>query len=365
MAITKPVIDIVFKTLAKTFVERSSNKKVVLIIKDDTSKTFNKKVYTQKGDLDTDSALYAADNLQALKDCFKKSINQLTVIRMDATDGVIADALALAGSCETQSYIGVYSSTVADHTALSSWIKTQEDSKKYYNAICYNLATAADSRHVINFTNPKVKFKDSTRGEVTGDKYIPSLLSSIAGRNVETDGVTYDIMDDLESVTEVADVDTATTNGQLVLFNDGDKVRILVGINNKTTVGTDEIEDMKLIEYSEAMDMIYYDVYNTYKDSYLSKFRNSNDNREIFVDAVNTYYTNLEDAEILNPDFDNKVEQNINAMRNYLKQNTSLDVDNMTDAQVKTNNFKRNIFTSSNLEILESMTNLYMENILN
>ncbi|AGY77988.1 phage tail sheath C-terminal domain-containing protein [Clostridium autoethanogenum] len=364
MAITKPVIDIQFKVLANTFVERSSNKKVILIIKDDTNKAFSKKIYTQLSDVIADNALYTIDNLNALKDCFKKNINQLTVIRID-DDGAIADALAIAGSCETQSYIGVYSSTAADHTALSAWIKTQEASKKYYNAICYNLTTSADSRHVINFINSKVKFLDSTRGEVTGDKYIPSLLSSIAGRNVETDGVTYDIMDDLESVTEVADVDTATTNGQLVLFNDGDKVRILVGINNKTTVGTDEIEDMKLIEYSEAMDMIYYDVYNTYKDFYLSKFKNSNDNREIFVDAVNTYYGDLEDLDILNPDFDNICTQNVGTMRNYLKQNTSLIVDNMTDAQVKQQNFRRNIFTSSNLEILESMTNLSMENILN
>ncbi|MBV4417706.1 phage tail protein, partial [Clostridium tyrobutyricum] len=88
----------------------------------------------------------------------------------------------------------------ADHTALADWSKVQEESKKFYNAICFNLSAPIDSRHVINLTNPKVAFKDA-RGEQTGDKYIPSLLGYIAGRDASSQSPTFMVLDNLASVT--------------------------------------------------------------------------------------------------------------------------------------------------------------------
>lgn len=364
MAITKPSISVIFKTIAQTFANRVNSKNIILIVKDDTLKTFSTKVYKELSEVNADSASYTADNLQAIKDCFVSNPTKVTAIRIDATDGVIADALTIASTLES-SYIGVYSNVQADHTALADWSKVQEESKKFYNAICFNLSAPADSRHVINLTNPKVVFADSTRGEVTGDKYIPSLLGYIAGRDASSQSPTYMVLDNLASVTEVADSDTAINNGQLVLFNDEGQVRIIAGINNKVTVEADENEQMKYIEYSESMDTIYTDIYNTYKNYYLSKYKNFNDHREILVAAINTYFSNLVDDEILDPDGDNKASQNVDAMRKFLRDNNVDNVDTMTDAVVKNQNFGKKVFIRGNIRIAESMQDLEMENILN
>lgn len=361
MTLHKPNIDVVFKTLATSFNARNANKNVILIIKDDTVKTLTKKVYTRITDV-TDSTNYTAANFQGIKDCFVGNIRQCTVVRIDATDGVIADALAIVGGLEA-GYVGILSGTATDHQALATWLKLQETAKKSFKAIVYNPTTPPDSREILNFTNTKVTFKDTVRGEVDGWQLIPSLLGYIAGRDTD-EGATYLVMENLESVNEPADIDTAINSGQLVLFNDSGIVRIVLGINSKTTLATDEIEDMKYIEVSEAMDIIRDDITNTYKNDFIRKYKNTNNNREIFVSAVNDYFESLEGQEILSSDFDNTAVQDISAMREYLV-SQNIDAQDMADAQVKKQKFGRNVFISSNIEIAEAMTDLTFTNVMN
>ncbi len=361
MTLHKPNIDVVFKTLATSFNARNANKNVILIIKDDTVKTFTKKVYTRLTDV-TDSANYTAANFQAIKDCFVSNIRQCTVVRMDETDGVIADALAIVGGLEA-GYVGIFSTTPADQAALVVWIKTQEEAKKSFKAIVWNPTTPPDSREVLNFTNTKVTFSDSTRGEVDGWQYIPSLLGYIAGRDTD-EGATYIVMENLESVLEPTDLDAAINSGQLVLLNDSGTVRIVFGINSKTTLATDEIEDMKLIEVSEAMDIIRDDITNTFKNYYIGKYKNTNNNREIFVSAIKDYFADLAGQEILSSDFKNTVQQDVDAMRQYLV-SQGIDAQDMKDSEVKQRKFGRNVFIKGNIEIAEAMTDLAFTNVMN
>lgn len=281
---------------------------------------------------------------------------------MDATAGVIADALAIAGGLEP-GYVGIFSATQTDQDALATFIKAQETAKKSFKGIVFNPTTEPDSREVLSLPNAKVTFKDSVRGEVDGWEYIPSLLGYIAGRAIDV-GATYLVMDNLDNVEEPSDLDAAITAGKLVLFNDEGTVRILLGINTKTTIETNEIEDMKLIEVSEAMDIIKDDITSTYKNYYIGKYKNTNDNREIFVSAVNDYFQDLESQEILSPDFDNLAAQDVDAMRQFLSEQGK-SIDDMTDAQIKLQKFGTSVFVKSNIEIAEAMTDLTFTNVMN
>ena len=361
MTLRKPNIDVVFKALATSFSARSTNKNVILIIKDDTVKTFNKKVYVRSTDV-TDNTNYTPANFQAIKDCFVSNPRQVTVVRMDATDGVIADALATVGTLEP-GYVGIASATPADQAALAAWIKTQEEAKKSFKGIVWNPTTPPDDREVLNFTNAKVTFKDATRGQVDGWQFIPSLLGYIAGRNID-EGADYLVMENLESVVEPTDLDTAINSGQLVLFNDSGIVRIVLGINSKTTLATDEIEDMKYIEVSEAMDIIRDDITNTFKNYYIGKYKNTNNNREIFVSAIKDYFASLAGQEILSSDFNNTVQQDVDAMRQYLV-SQGIDAQEMKDAEVKHQKFGRNVFIKGNIDIAEAMSDLTFTNVMN
>ena len=87
MSINLPQINIIFKQLASSFIERSERGNVILIVKDDTDKTFTSKVYNQQTDLDADKALYTADNYTYISDCFLGKPNKVTVVRVDAKIG--------------------------------------------------------------------------------------------------------------------------------------------------------------------------------------------------------------------------------------------------------------------------------------
>lgn len=66
--VTLPVLEVNFKQLLATFIERSERGIAILIVRDDTDKSYNYKKYVEQEDLDKDKALYTNDNFQYLSD---------------------------------------------------------------------------------------------------------------------------------------------------------------------------------------------------------------------------------------------------------------------------------------------------------
>jgi hypothetical protein len=134
MAIKQPTIDIVFKQKAYTFVERSARGNVVLILKDDTDKTFSIKEYKLITDVEADSATYTADNLQYIKDTMLGGASKVTVVRVD-TIKTVSDALVIVAGLNT-GWIGLVSANAADYDTLATWVKQQRDIlKKTFKAV--------------------------------------------------------------------------------------------------------------------------------------------------------------------------------------------------------------------------------------
>ena len=76
--------------------------------------------------------------------------------------------------------------------ALAAWVKTQDNTrKKTYKAVCYNLATAPDDMHVVNYVNESVTYTDD-RGTQDGVTYLPSLLAIFAVCNVTRGCTNYE-----------------------------------------------------------------------------------------------------------------------------------------------------------------------------
>lgn len=360
MALSRPNIAIIFKKLAENFTNRTNTSNAILIIKDDTSTSSSIKEYMNLDEVIKDSALYTAENFQAVKDLFVSNINKATIVRIPTT-GTMADALAICNGLET-GYIGVFSSVAEDQEALITWVKAQEANKKSYYGVTA-LATAPDDFQIINLVNPQVTFADS-RGLQAADKFIPSLISYLAGLDNEN-SATYLVMSNLFSVVEPEDIDTAINAGGLVLFNDEGKVRIVLGINSKTTLADNETEDMKFIEVIKAINLVKDDITSTYKNYYLGKYKNKYDNQIIFISAINDYYSQLAQNDILDPDFNNICDIDVEAKRQWLIENGKDEAKDWDDTKVEKYNYGRKIFIQSNIRILEAMTDLSFTNVLN
>lgn len=350
--VTMPKIEILFKQLATSLVERSERGIGILIVRDDTSK-FDVKMYSSIDAVETSD--YTADNVQAIRDVFNYALNKVYVVRIDAEASVSA-ALTLISKNIKTGWITIANGKSADFTAISSWIKTQELNGKSYKAVVYK-ANSPDCRHIVNFMNEKVNYADE-RGEKDGSAYLPSLMGIFASCNI-TRGATNYKCADLSAVLEVANNDTAVGNGQLILVNDTDCVRIATAINSLTTTnGSTLTEDMKYIDVIEAMDLIADDIGETFKNEYLGNYRNNYNNQVLLISSIQAYLKNLAEDDILDKNYNNTVDVDVEAQRNAWLGTGKTEAADWSDQEVKNNAFKRNVFLKGDIKILGSMDNL-------
>ena len=352
MSITMPNIDINFKQLATSAIERSERGVAILIITDETTTAPTYKEYIQITDLEEDKSKYTAENYQYIKDVLGFVINKVIIINEDT----VVNGLNKVIDHSTTGWITIADRTTEEYNTLATWVKTKETmEKKYYKCVCYK-ATSPNNRHVVNFVNEKVTFTDS-RGEVTGEHYCPSLVGILASCNV-TKSTTYYNCTNLKKVTEVADRDTSLKSGELFLINDGEGiVRIGQGINSLTDTGENLTEDMCFIETVEVMDLINDDIRSTFKD-YIGSYKNKYANQVLLISAINGYLKELAKSNILDEEYDNKTDIDIESQREVWIKSGKTEASTWTDTQVRIASFKRSVFLVGQVKILGSMTDL-------
>lgn len=359
MTVSLPQANIVFKKLAQDFGVRSERGNAIIIVKDDTSKTFEIKKYTKIDELESNSALYTADNLQAIRDVFEANPYLVYVIRVDV-DKTVTDATTIIGRNLSDGWVALADSdTPTDNDLLVTWVKDQRDNKKKkFRGIVYKPTTTPNHEGVVELSNEKVTFAD-TRGEVTGDKFIPTLLGYLTSANV-TKGTTYLKMENLKSVQEPADIEATLNLGKLTLINDENLVKIGLGINTLTTFTGDKKEDLRYIEIVEAQDLMVTDIRNNFKNNYIGAKKNTLDNQILFISATNTYLSDLGQQDVLERTATNKVDIDIDTQRNVWKLENPAAAD-WDDTKVKNTPYRNKLYLKGQVRILFSITDLQLE----
>ena len=361
MAITMPKIEISFEQRAVSLIDRSERGIAILIVRDDTDKSFTHKQYSDLSAAQADENLYTADNYNAICDLLGFAPYQMHLFRLDTT-GALSDTLTEISKTVKTGWLTIAGQSAADGLALAAWVKTQDSTKKKtYKAVCYNLTTAPDDMHVVNFVNEKVTFSDD-RGEKDGVAYLPSLVGIFAVCNVTRGSTNYQCSN-LSEVQEVEDNDAALGTGKFILVTSEDNtVRIAQGINSMTTTdGKTKTEDMQFIETVEAMDMMKDDIAATFRETYLGNYRNSRDNQMMLVAALNSsYFRQLMQQNILDPDYANAAAIDTDAQRAAWVASGKSEAADWDDDTVKANPFKRTVYLAANVKILNSMTDLIM-----
>lgn len=350
-----PQIDIIFRGLGVSAVQRGSKGLAVLIIKDDTDKTFTLKRYKSIADItSTEEALYTEENVRYIKDCLEGTPKELVVARMDATMGSITDLLGeIKGQVEMNCWIGIADSTAEDTEALISFIKSEnKNSKKRYKGLVFN-AIASDDMHIVNFTNQNVKFAD-VRGTQTGEKAIPFLLGFLAGLSLDMSAIAFKLQK-FESVEEPSDIEAAINSGEFVLMNDEGDVGVARAVNSLITTGQGITDDMKFILIVEVMDLIYTDIHTTWKNHYKGKYKNYLDNQMLLIGAINSYLSTLSNETLLDPNFKNTSGINVEKQRlANIPIHGEEKVSGWSDEEVMNMTVSTNVFLKGNIKILNA-----------
>lgn len=355
MSVTLPRIEITFRQLAASFVSRSERGIAVLILRDATEGSGES--FFRFGDatqVPTDE--FTSDNQQYIKDALSFAPLRVSVVKVGAS-GTLAAALAILVQKEQTGWITVCGGTSQDWSDLVSWIKAREKEEKSWKAVVYNAAAAPDCMHVVNLVNEKVTFADD-RGEETGDAYTPSLAGLLASCNVLR-GATGYVCGNLVTVEEPENLDTAVGAGKFVLVNEDDQVKVGVDVNSMTTTnGSTQTEDMKYIETVEAMDLMRDDITNTFRSDYRGKYKNTTANQMLFLAAVNGYFRDLGDEQVLDPTYDNAAAVDVTSQRNAWIASGKSEAEEWDDGKVIATPYKRKVFLGGDVKILGSMTDL-------
>lgn len=260
---------------------------------------------------------------------------------------------------------------------VAAWIKTlRSNKKKKVKAVLPN--TPADNEGIINFTTAEmvktetVTDKDGTKSiketTYTAEQYCSRIAGLIAGTPA-TISCTYAPLPELSDCTRLTDIDTPVDKGEFILFYDGEKVKVVIGVNSFVTTVDGKGESFKKIKIVEAMDMIHDDITRTAQDSYLGKYANSYSNKCLLLSAINSYFAQLRADGIVSS---YSVALDAEAIRIYLKGKglqatlddghggTVKDVDECSDEEIITADTGSNVFLTANVKILDAIENIKM-----
>lgn len=257
---------------------------------------------------------------------------------------------------------------------IATWIKSMRGNKrKKIKAVLPNVA--ADNEGVINFTTEKsiktetVTAEDGTKTTVdivyTAEQYCARIAGLIAGTPM-TIACTYAPLPELSDCTRLTDNDTPVDKGELIIFYDGEKVKVVRGVNSFITTIDGKGESFKKIKIVEAMDMINDDIVKTAQDSYLGKYANTYSNKCLLITAISGYFAQLKRDDIVSS---YSVGLDAEAIRIYLKgrglqatldNGEVKDVDDCSDEEVITADTGASVFLTGNVKILDAIEDITM-----
>ncbi|MCI9078989.1 MAG: hypothetical protein HFH68_08710 [Lachnospiraceae bacterium] len=260
---------------------------------------------------------------------------------------------------------------------VAAWVKSMRgNKKKKIKAVLPNVA--ADNEGVINFTTTgmtkteTVTNKDGTKTVketvYTTEQYCSRIAGLIAGTPI-TISCTYAPLPELSDCTRLTDIDTPVDKGEFILFYDGEKVKVVIGVNSFVTTVDGKGDSFKKIKIVEAMDMIHDDITKTAQDSYLGKYANSYSNKCLLLSAINSYFAQLRADGVVSS---YSVTLDAEAVRIYLKGKglqatlddghggVVKDVDECSDEEIITADTGNNVFLTANVKILDAIENIKM-----
>ncbi|MBU3098744.1 phage tail sheath subtilisin-like domain-containing protein [Clostridium sp. DSM 17811] len=346
-----PNIFISFKTAGTTAIVRGQRGTVALILKD--SVHLGATVLTDPTDIPTNFSTY---NLEQINLAYKGGVQVpkklIIYVQPVASTNYTEGEKYLEGT--KFDYVAIPSITSADALLVATWIKNLRDNKDIKSKAVLPIVSG-DHEGVINYATNSTIVGTET---YTATDYCGRIAGVLAGTPLQM-SATYAVL------TEVTDCPHLTTDefnaqialGQLLLINDGSKVKIARGVNSLQTTTLTKGDSFKKIKVVDIMDQINSDIKTTANDTYIGKVPNTYDNKILLISAILGYFDGLVTDQL--------VEKNpiicidVVAQTAYLKSN-GVDVSVLTEQQIKEANTGDNVFIGGTIKIIDAMENIQL-----
>lgn len=340
-----PIIDISFKQLAKSAVIRSQRGIVALILKDTTKASLT---VFDEGDIP--SGLTKA-NQGLIKDVLKGSPNKIELFVLGSGDN-ISEALTYFEGVEFN-LMCMPSAETSDVTAIKAFIKKMNDVVKYKcDAILAN--EEADSEAIINYTADDIVVGGKS---VTTANHTARIAGLIEGTPLHQ-SITFATLSDVDAIENLTkeQADTRIDNGELILVREMGKVRVARGVNSLTTLNDIKGNAFQKIKLRKILNLIHNDLRRVIVEKYIGKVPNNYDNKCVLITEIKNYLDELATEQLIEKV--NTVGIDLVAQKKWLKDNTNLDVNAMTEQEIKEANTQSNVFIAISLKVVDAMEDI-------
>jgi Phage tail sheath C-terminal domain/Phage tail sheath protein subtilisin-like domain len=348
-----PQVNIIFKELAVSAIQRGERGIVALLLKDAAAVG----EYEILSATDIPAAL-SADNKKQIELALLGGVNApLRVLVRVGDSATETDWNAGLAWLETVKfdYLAIPDVLPADLTGIYTWLSSQRASGKMVKAVLPN--AAADREYVVNFTTDNIVSGGVT---YTAADYCSRIAGLIAGTPLSI-ATTFQVLPEVSSVESYTktQLDTAIDAGEFVIYHDGEKVKVARGVTSLVTTAADKGASFKKIKIVDILDVLYSDITKTIGDNYIGKYPNTYDNKVLLITAIQGYFRQLEADQLLDVGM-NTIGINIDDQRIFLE-SQGVDVSGMTDEQIKVANTADQVFLVARIKPLDAMEDIELK----
>jgi len=300
-----PKLKIAFEAAARAVANRAKKGYVGLIVRDEKAQGLHK--------LSSDTMIPAElgeTNKTHIKTAFegsdrgRPSLVYLVVIppaeaEAEPSAAALEGGLKLLESVSVDYLAGPPDVTDGELAVLDTWVKAQRAVYRPVKLVRPFTGEGSDDMGIIQLAETGLKVMGTA---VTPASFCARLAGILAGIPMSM-SATYVPLPEVTAVTERSEAEqtAAIDEGKLILIHDGQKAKIARGVNSLVTVPPKGREDWRFIKIVEGMDLITYYLRTTIEDSYIGRYANTYDNKQLLVAEVLEYLNYLEGAGVLNP----------------------------------------------------------------
>lgn len=351
-----PDIDIIFTQKAVTAVQRSE-RGVLCVIMQDAQQSTGIKKFVYKRAADVTKTDYTEANYKALMRAFDVAVNKVYVLRCNG----LAEMTDIAKELDKIKFNYVCTNVKAFQDKLvNDVVQRNNDNQGHKCVAVVANPTQADSKYVVQLKGEKGTLKSGD--EVKAEDYVIRVASTLCNLPMNR-SLTYYVFEDLASwddsyITAEAPIGKWISDGWLILINDDDEVKCGRAINSLTTFTSTDTEDMSYIIIVEAMNLILEDIYTTFKDYYVGKYKNTLSNQRLFITSVNAYFRQLMKEEVLDDSYDNHSYVDVEAQRLAWLGIGKAEAEDWDENKVQQMTFRTNVFLAGEAKISNAMEDL-------
>lgn len=257
---------------------------------------------------------WTAESRFAIEQAFMGHPSRLILVALPA-EGDLATAYTMLESLRFD-VCTVAGLLTGEAAAFITWAKAAYDTKRRHALYVTVSEAAPDHKAVINFVTNGIIVDSNSYSAL---EYLPRIAGAIAGLQL-WESSTYLVLPEVKDCPHLtrAEADAAIAAGKLILYHDGEKVKIARGVTSLTTLPDGVGTDFQKIKVLRIINQIEDDIVRTIEDNYIGRVANTYVTKCLLVSAINDYLLGLERLNVL-VEGKNTVAINVVKNRTYLK----------------------------------------------